>query len=264
MKLMWQNTILDHWRKAKCLLFAFFLLCVSVVNAQNNALFEQGKEQYKADNFQEALNNWMKIEASGEHSASLYYNIANAHYKLNSIGPSIYYYEKALQLAPGDKDILNNLAFAQNATVDAIEPLPQTLFVKWDNALSNWLNFEGWAKVSVVSAFLFAIFFLLYYFSASTLRKRALFVSAIVSIFVLFTAVTMSFRTYDRYLSDQPAIIFAESTEIKTEPNMKSETAFVLHEGTKVQILAVEDDWFRIVIASGKDGWIPNTDLKQL
>ncbi len=264
MKLIARHTILNFLPKAKGLLVVLILIGGSVVSAQNNAIFEQGKEQYKAENFQEALNNWMKIESSGEHSAALYYNIANAHYKLNSIGPSIYYYEKALQLAPGDKDILNNLAFAQNATVDAIEPLPQTLFVKWDNALSNWLTFEGWAKVSVASAFLFAIFFLLYYFSTSTLRKRALFVSAIVSIFVLFTAVTMSFRTYDRYLSDQPAIIFAESTEIKTEPSMKSETAFVLHEGTKVQILAVEDEWLRIVIANGKDGWIPNTDLKQL
>ena len=42
------------------------------------------------------------------------------------------------------------------------------------------------------------------------------------------------------------------------------ETAFVLHEGPKVQILSEEDDWFRIQIADGKDGWIHNTDLKQL
>lgn len=264
MKLMQRHIMLTGSLKMKALIVILICLFVSSLGAQNNALFEQGKQQYKADNFQEALNNWMKIEASGEHSAALYYNIANAHYKLNSIGPSIYYYEKALQLAPGDKDILNNLAFAQNATVDAIEPLPQTLFVKWDNALSNWLTFEGWAKVSVVSAFLFAIFFLLYYFSVTTLRKRPLFVAAIVSIFVLFTSVTMSFRTYDKYLSDQPAIIFAESTDVKTDPSLKSETAFVLHEGTKVQILAAEYDWFRIVIADGKDGWIPNTDLKQL
>lgn len=254
----------NNWCKAIGLVALMFFAIVPEIIAQNEALFEQGKEQYKADKFQEAINNWMKIEAAGEHSAELYYNIANAHYKLNSIGPSIYYYEKALQLAPGDKDILNNLAFAQNATVDAIEPLPQTLFVKWDNALSNWLNFEGWAKVSVVCAFLFALFFLLYYFSSVTLRKRLLFVGAIVSMFVLFTAVTMSFRTYDRYLSNQPAIIFAESTDVKTEPSMKSETAFLLHEGTKVQILSEEDDWFRIQIADGKDGWIPNSDLKQL
>lgn len=264
MKQLERHSVLRRLPGLIGLIALLFFVCISDALAQNNALFEQGKEQYKADKFQEAINNWMKIEAAGEHSAELYYNIANAHYKLNSIGPSIYYYEKALQLAPGDADILNNLAFAQNATVDAIEPLPQTLFVKWDNALSNWLNFEGWAKVSVVSAFLFAIFFLLYYFSAGTVRKRILFVGAIVSIFVLFTAVTMSFRTYDRSISNQPAIIFAESTDIKTEPSRKSETAFVLHEGTKVQILSEEDDWFRIQIADGKDGWIPNTDLKQL
>ncbi len=240
------------------------LFFTEIAVAQNNELFDQGKQQYKAEKYQEALNNWMKIEAAGEHSAALYYNIGNAHYRLNSIGPSIYYYEKALKLAPGDKEILNNLAFAQNATVDAIEPLPQTIFAKWDTTLSSWLTFDGWAWVTVSCAFLFALLFLLYFFSMYTLRKRLLFVGSILSLLVLLTGLTMSFRTYNRQMNDQPAIIFAESTDIKTDPSKKSETIFILHEGTKVQIIATDEDWYRIVIADGKDGWIPGSDLKAL
>jgi tetratricopeptide (TPR) repeat protein len=232
--------------------------------SQSNELFEKGKQLYKAEKYQEALNNWMKIEAAGEHSAALYYNIANANYRLNSIGPSIYYYEKALELAPGDREILNNLAFAQNATIDAIEPLPKTIFAQWDATLSSWLTFDGWAWVTVSCAFLFAVLFLLYFFSNHTLRKRLLFVGSIASFVVLLIGLTMSFRTYNRQLNDQPAIIFAESTDIKTDPSKKSETVFILHEGTKVQIIAKDEDWYRIVIADGKDGWIPGTDLKAL
>jgi len=35
-------------------------------------------------------------------SAALYYNLANAHYKLNNVGETVYYFEKALQLSPAE------------------------------------------------------------------------------------------------------------------------------------------------------------------
>jgi hypothetical protein len=37
----------------------------------------------------------------------------NCYYKLNKVAPAIYSYEKALVLSPNDKEILNNLKFAQ-------------------------------------------------------------------------------------------------------------------------------------------------------
>jgi hypothetical protein len=55
-----------------------FLIALSGF-AQNDALFEQGKELYKAENYNEALTTWMKILDSEQHSAALYFNIGNAH-----------------------------------------------------------------------------------------------------------------------------------------------------------------------------------------
>lgn len=244
--------------------YIVFILFSYIGMAQNNALFEQGKQQYKSEKFQEAINNWMKIVRAGEHSSALYYNIANAHYKLNSIGPSIYYYEKALQFAPNDNETLNNLAFAQNATVDAIEPLPKTIFAKWDTTLSSWLNFNGWAWVTVICAVLFALLLLLYYFSVYSVKKRLFFAGAILMFLLIIIGLTMSYRNYNKQVKDQPAIIFAESSNIKSDPSQKSETSFILHEGTKVQIIAEDDDWYRILLADGKDGWIHQKDLKPL
>ncbi|MCH9661574.1 MAG: tetratricopeptide repeat protein [Bacteroidetes bacterium] len=248
-------------KRVICMLAFFFSF---FGNAQNNALFEQGKQQYNNDKFQEAITNWNKIIDAGEHSADLYFNIANAHYKLNHIGPSIYYYEKALQLSPSDDEILNNLAFAQNATIDAIEPLPKTFFAKWDEELSSFLTYEGWAWVTAISALLFTVLFLGYYFAGYATRKRLFFVSSMLCIIVFLLAFSMSFRNYGKHINDRPAIVFAESTEVKSEAKMKSETAFTLHEGTKVQVVAEDGDWKRIELADGKDGWIPASDLKQL
>ncbi|MEZ4857465.1 MAG: tetratricopeptide repeat protein [Flavobacteriaceae bacterium] len=248
----------------KKLVFLLFLLISVLGKTQNNALFEQGKEQYKAEKYQEAITHWMKILSNGEHSSALYFNIANAHYKLNQIGPSVYYYEKALQLSPNDSEIKNNLAFAQNATVDAIEPLPQTLFAKWDHTLSKTLSFNGWAWVTVIALIMFMFLFLGYYFSQATRKKRMLFIGSLISTCIIIMGLVMAFRTFHKVENKREAIVYVEVVEVKNGPRMSDETAFKLHEGTKVSILETEDNWAKILLVDGKDGWIPFEDIKEL
>lgn len=241
------------------------MLLVSVLGfTQNEALFEQGKENYKNAKFSEAVTNWKKIVDNGQQSSELYFNLGNAHYKLNNIGPSIYYFEKALQLQPNDDDIKTNLAFAENARIDVIEPLPKTIFSRWYKSVSGVFTYKGWAIVSVIGVGLFVLLFLLYWFSISETKKRVYFTTSIFSVVVCIAALVMAFQTYMDFNKNKPAIIFAEKTEVKGEPTMGSETAFELHEGTKVQIIGNEQNWVRIELADGKDGWMPVNDLKQL
>lgn len=248
----------------KKLLYVLILLVSFSGIGQNENFFEQGKELYKNGKYQQAVTAWMKILENGEHSAELYYNLGNAQYKLNHIGPSVYYYEKALQLSPNDADIKNNLAFAENARIDSIEPLPKTIFSKWYKSISGFFTFDGWAILAVAFSVFFVGLFLFYYFSFSEKRKRLLFVGSMFIGILLIGSLTMAFLTYGDYSKNQPAIIFASEIEVKTEPSMGSNVAFTLHEGTKVQILAQDGNWYRITLADGKDGWIPASDLKQL
>lgn len=248
----------------KKLLYILVLLISFSGFAQNTELFDQGKELYKNGKYQQAINAWMQILDKDQHSAELYFNLGNAQYKLNHIGPSVYYYEKALQLSPNDEDIKNNLAFAENARIDSIEPLPKTVFSKWYKSIAGVFTFNGWAILAVAFSIFFVALFLLYYFSHSERRKRLLFASSMFAGIFLVASLTMAFLTYGDFTKNQPAIIFASQIEVKTEPSMGSSTAFTLHEGTKVQISAQDGNWYRITLADGKDGWICATDLKQL
>lgn len=248
----------------KKIVYLWILLISFSGVAQSEALFNQGKDLYQAEKYQEALNIWLPILKSDQHSAALYFNIANAHYKLNNIGPSIYYYEKALQLDPSDSDIKNNLAFAENAKIDVIEPLPQTIFKRWYHRISGVLTYDGWAIFATLSSIFFVTLFLLYYFASSEQKKRLLFAASMVCVGLLLFSITLAFKTYNDFIKNRPAIIFAESIEVKSEPTMGSEDAFVLHEGTKVQIIDTDDQWYRIALVDGKDGWIPATELKEL
>lgn len=248
----------------KKVLYISILLFSILSFGQNENMFEQGKELYKNGKYQQAIESWMQILENGETSAELYFNLGNAQYKLNKIGPSIYYYEKALQLAPNDTDTKNNLAFAENARIDSIEPLPESVFSKWYRNIADTFTFDGWAILSVVCSIIFACIFLLYYFSYSEKIKRFLFATSMLIAILFVMTLSMSFLTYEDYTKKQPAIIFANQLEVKTEPSMGSASAFILHEGTKVEITAQDGNWFRITLADGKDGWVPTSDIKQL
>src|SRR5690554_3436531 len=176
-------------RKAPVFIFLFLSFATF---SQNVNLFEEGKEHYRNGKYQQAIDSWNKIIENGQTSPELYFNLGNAQYKLNQIGPSIYYYEKALQLSPNDSDIKTNLAFAENARIDAIEPLPQSVFTKWYNNIADIFTYDGWAILAVGFSIVFVTLFLLYYFSYTEKRKRLLFATSILSILLLLGAVTMA------------------------------------------------------------------------
>ena len=114
------------------------LCCFSVIGfSQNNQHFEEANALYNDNKYAEAIDKYESILDTEVHSAELYFNLGNANYKLNNIAPTIYYYEKALQLNPNDKEIENNLAYAQNMTIDAIDSVPEVGFSRIINNVVN-------------------------------------------------------------------------------------------------------------------------------
>lgn len=248
----------------KNLLYIFFLLVSFLGTSQNSHLFEKGKEQYRDGEYQQAVSSWEEILKNGEASASLYFNIGNAYYKLNRIGPAIFNYEKALQFSPGDRDIKNNLAFAENARIDNIEPLPESVFSKWYKSIANVFTYDGWAILSIVFSIGSALLFLLYYFSQTERIKRWLFAGSMIFIAFLGIAIALAYSTFNDVQKDRPAIIFAEELNVRSEPSLGGNFVFRLHEGTKVQIIGYDNHWYRIQLADGKDGWVPKESVRPI
>ena len=248
----------------KAIYIIMFLLCTFAQAQSNNTLFEQGNTLYNDGNYMQAIEKYMAILKDGKQSSALYFNLGNAYYKLNNIASSIYYYEKALKLSPNDKDILNNIAFARNMTVDEVDTIPEVGFSKFMKSITNMMSYDAWAKIAVGFVVLFVILFLIYYFSYTTLKKRLAFISSMASIALACTAVFLAYHKYHLEKNDKPAIVFAKEAQIKSEPNLRSEEAFRLHEGTKVQILDTVNNWKKIKLADGKTGWIVSDDIKAL
>lgn len=240
------------------------LLSFTTIEAQNSALFEQGNALYNEGKYAEAIDKYMSVLETDVHSAELYYNLGNAHYRLNNVAPSIYYFEKALLLNPKDKDIKNNLAFANNMTIDAIDNIPEVGFSKLIKNMTNTFSFDIWAKIAVLLTFVYVVLVLMYYFSYASGKKRIAFVTSVVCLLSLCIALAFAFNKFELDKKDNPAIVFVQESQVKTEPNLRSEEAFRLHEGTKVQIIDTVNNWKKVKLLDGKTGWIDSEDIKLL
>src|SRR5690606_10219406 len=193
------------------------LSCFSMFGfSQNDQMFSEANAFYNEGKYAEAIDKYEAILKSEMHSAELYYNLGNAHYKLNHIAPSIYYYEKALQLEPNDKEIKNNITFACNMTIDDVDAIPEVGFSKFIKNLSKSLTFENWGFASIAFVIMFVILFLMYYFANTSTRKRLTFIGSMVSIVLACFALSFAFHNYDLMQSDQPAIVFAQESQVKS------------------------------------------------
>jgi len=234
------------------------------VNGQNEALFEKGIDAYNEGRYSEAISYYETILKNKEHSAALYFNLGNCYYKMNRIAPSIYYYEKALLLDPNDPDIQNNLAFARQMTLDAIEEMPETGLAKAYKGTAGALTYEQWGILSIVFVCLGILGYIIYFLVRYSTHKRVALVSSLVLMILGFVFVAFAYVGQQNYRDDQPAIIFADAITVRSEPNRRSEPVFELHEGTKVQVLDALDEWNKIQLANGQEGWLPESEIRLL
>lgn len=239
-----------------------FLLIQQVIWAQNG--FEKGNALYQKGDYQAAIEAYQSVLGGKQQSAELYFNLANCYYKLNQVGPAIYNYEKALVLHPGDAEIQNNLKFAQKMTIDEIKEVPQVGFAKLLRDFTGIFHYDSWAWIAVGFATLFLLFFIGYYFSQITLSKRIFFVGMFVLVFLILISILAAVFEKNHDLRERPAIVFAESAQVKGEPKTTSSDVFILHEGTKVYVLESLENWRKVALTDGAEGWIESGNIREV
>lgn len=245
------------------LLLAMALFCSAIGFSQSNAaLFAQATELYNQGKYAKAIANYEQILQNGEHSTALYYNLGNCYYKRSAIGPSIYYYEKALLLDPNDTEIRNNLRYAQNMRLDAIEELPPTQLAQLYYKVVYLFSIDQWAYGAVVGMLLFVLAYWVYVLRHSARHKRIAFTTSVVCLVLCGLSLALAYAHHQEVQQQNPAIIFSEAVQVAAEPNTNSEVLFSLHQGTKVNVVDHLNSWSKIRLANGQMGWIKRDALR--
>jgi len=251
-------------RKLLMLLPVLFLCCSMALGQEKETTFENANSAYNAGQYENAVMLYKEILESGQHSAELYFNLANSYYRLNQVGESIFYFEKAKQLNPTDDDINVNSNFAQNMAIDAVEVLPKSQITQLREKTIDLFSQDAWAYFIILLAWFLVFFWGLYLWNKVPVIKRTFFIFSLVLGLLLMGSLSIAVIKSSKTADTTYGILFNKKIEVWAEPNSRAEVLFLLHQGTKVQMLDQLQDWRKIRIANGSEGWIKNGRVRSL
>ena len=244
------------------LLLILFILSASLVAQTSNELFNQASIKYELKEYTEAIHLYDEIESTGQFSSEIYFNKANCYYKLQQNADAVLYYEKALKLNPSDEDAQFNLHLVQLRLVDKLAQVPQPFYLKWISSVKNLMSIDLWAKSGILFLFVFCGLFIAFIFSKSYRLKKKAFSFSMLSF--SFAALTLSLAYYSFNTQKTEAILMQDNAYIKSAPSSQSEDLFILHEGTKIEVLELFNDWTKIKLSDGMIGWVESLAVEAI
>ena len=226
--------------------------------------WEQANAAYNNGDYASALKLYEAIQTEGLHSAALYYNMANAYFKMDELAEAILYYNRALRLAPADEDIRHNLEYAEQSTRDIIEEIPEFFLTSWMRTVRNTMSGNAWTVLSLVMLVV-ALVAMLMYLLAQPLRARKAGFYAMAICGLLFIATSaFAISSRNEMVKGKGAVIMSSSVSIKSSPDRAATELFVLHEGTTVVVGEKIEGWVEIRIADGRKGWIEESRIERI
>ncbi len=247
--------------------FLIFLLLTAALESfsgEEQALVAKANKAYTAGAYTEAANTYKKVVAMGMESAGLYYNLGNACFKMNDLAGAILWYERARQLDPGNEDNDFNLKVANNKIADKIEPLPELFYKRWYKGIVLTCSVDTWAWLGIMLFILSLSAGMLYLISRVLILRKFGFWSAIVVMFMALLSFLFTWSGSIITRSADEAVVFAPTITVKSSPDEKSTDLFVIHEGSKVQLIDKIGIWYEIRIANGSVGWLPVSAIEKI
>jgi tetratricopeptide (TPR) repeat protein len=241
---------------------ALFLVVSQIAFAsESEDLMKQGNQFYQDKQYEKAIDTYQKIITMGYVGTSLYYNLGNSYYRDGKIGYAILYYEKALELSPGDDDVIHNLAIANLKTVDKIDTLPKFFLFQWWETVLAMFPVSGWTLVVYLFYLLLLCSIGLYFFARGLNIQRYSVFAGMISALFLIAAATLWIVSLNREFTVKNAVVVEPTAAVKLAPDSTSNDAFVIHEGLKVRELDHVGSWVKIRLQDGKEGWIEGNEI---
>lgn len=258
------SKMLKHQRWAFYALLWLLILPLFSMGQDPVTLMKQGNDFYAKANYKEAAGRYRKVLDAGYQSTEVYFNLANAHYKLDEIPLAILNYEKALKLSPGDEEVKLNLQLANLKIADKVEVVPAFFLSQWWKAFVFLFSLQTLAVFTIACGiFGFALMIAYLFFERKSLKKVSFFSGLALLILGLITFILSGIQSH--HFSSQPqAIVMNGTVDAKGSPDSATKTIFVIHAGLKVDIREQRDEWIKVNIPNGTMGWIKLADVQEI
>ena len=208
-----------------------FLYCADLDKVNN--LFENANKFYNEGKYLEANYLYRDIVSSNIISKDLYYNFASSYAAIGSNGYAVLYYEKALNIAPFDKEIKNTI-----------------------NSITGNDNYNSQIIVTMyILLILFLISFTVFIVLFIKSRKPNKFLLILSIIFLIPTIIT------NKIINDD-YVVTIEEANIYNGSSTKSDVVSIIHEGEKLRVLEEYTNWY--YVKGNFKGWISKSSVEKI
>jgi hypothetical protein len=253
--------------RALAALAALLLLAVlvpSVARADRlDEAWKRGNDAYLHGDYDAAVAAYEELDREDVVSPDLFFNLGDAYFKKGALGPAIWAFERAASLDPDDEDVRYNLEqtrkLADRQARDKIEGADRDpLWIRAVTALSPAT--ETWVFLILYLAF-FAVVFMQRRASDDT--RPALFAAAAI---LAFAALVSGSLLAGRFVLVRVpfGVVLPDALAVKEGADVNYKTGFQIHAGLRVRLLERDQDWLRIRLANGLEGWVRSADVGRL
>lgn len=229
--------------------------------------WRQGNEAYLRGDYAAAVAAYEQLDRRDVASPELAFNLGNAYYRRGQIGRAIWAWERAVALDPDHDDARYNLEqvrkVAERRVHDKIEGVDrEPVWIRVVTTLT--LSTETWLFVALYLAFFIA---LARRFQAhrSGARDDGPAWTALASILGVTGALAGALLVGRVALDRVPfAVVLPDELAVKEGADPNYRTSFDVHAGLRVRVLDHDQDWVRIRLGNGLEGWVRDRDVGRL
>jgi hypothetical protein len=274
-KSCWQITMAKGTLFAISLSVLFGLIQTPAYGEEDGSSYVvKGNSAYEQGNYAQAARSYRQAIVLRVDNGHVYYNLANALYRLEHIGSAVANYRRALEQMPSDPDVLSNLRLARKQTVDNIEAdapglsdvLGRFLF------LSAHMSRYQMTWIFVLSYLSFWVCFALSPMVKSAISKPVL---GCLLVFLVFWSLMLFGTKPGRDGTPvcawtpgahriRPAVVAVPEVKVYSGNSENFQVVFLLHDGAEVEAGEHRDSWVEILLPQSRRGWVKEAALEIL
>jgi tetratricopeptide (TPR) repeat protein len=206
--------------------------------------------------FEKGLSGYQTLERQGIKTVGLYNNMGYLYYSARDYTLSLLYYEKALELAPFNKQIIRNREQVLNTF--AINVIDNNSGFHSDNFFK--IKATEYSNVFLTIVMLLSAFGFLFF----SLKKKGgsylnFFKTTLITAMVLMIVVGVVY-----YIQSNNYVVVTQKAHLHLGPSATSKVCSRIPEGYVLKITNTQGEWVEVEDYAGKYGWLTLAALRKI
>ncbi len=215
-------------------------------------IFAGANDAYSSGKFEEAITAYLRIARDKGVSAALLYNLGNSYAAQGDTGKAVVNYNRALRLAPMDRDIRHNLQQVRKEA--GLYSENQPFYLRGAELLAA----DQWALIATTAFLFFSVVTLLPYLglTVSFFPFRGLMLSSLLIIMLTVPAALY------RYRDINSAVVTGKKSGLLISPFPTAASSGSLKSGRLVRPIKSHSTYILVRDKTDRTGWINKADLE--